>query len=140
MLRGKAEDRDTGESGRNVLREPFPYEDADEDGPEEDTTLALEEDALAAVHRVEELDLGHEERVHGPRRVDEVVASEARETVANQLRRNQPVFRAQRSTRVNIGAKRKVGWCRMQSVSCDWTGGHMRTYVKMAIAGLIVTL
>ena len=58
----------------DVLREPFPYEDTDENGPEEDATLLLEEDALSTVHGVEELDLGHEEGVDGPGGVDEVVA------------------------------------------------------------------
>ena len=41
MLRGKAEDRDAGESGRNVLREPFPYETRDHTDPEETHTFLL---------------------------------------------------------------------------------------------------
>ena len=70
---------------RNVLGEPFPYEDSDEGAPEDKDTLLLQELALVAVHGIEELDLRHEEGVHGPCRVDEVVASETDKTVADEL-------------------------------------------------------
>ena len=77
----------------DVFGEPFPYEDSHEDGPEEDTALPLGEDASATVHGIEELHLGHEERIHRPRRVDEVVTCETDETIANKLGRNEPVSR-----------------------------------------------
>lgn len=76
----------------NVLGEPFPYEDGDERAPEDKDTLLLQELALVAVHSVEKLDLGHEEWVHRPSRVDEVVARETNETVTDELGRDKAVF------------------------------------------------
>ena len=80
----------------DVFGEPFPYEDRDEDGPEEDTTLPLGEDPLTAVHGVEQLHLRHEERIHRPCRIDQIVTCEANETVANELGRDEPVSRDKR--------------------------------------------
>ena len=78
----------------NVFGEPFPYEDGDEDGPEENTALALREDAPAAVHGVEELHLRHEEWIHRPCRIDQVVTCKTDETIANELGCNEPVSRS----------------------------------------------
>ena len=82
--------RDKAYARRDVFWEPLPDEDGNKRAPEKDDTLALEEDAVPAVHGVEELHLRHEERVDGPGRVDEVVPCEAGETVPDELRRDQP--------------------------------------------------
>ena len=92
---------------RDVLREPLPHKDADEDAPEEDAPLLLEEDALAAVHGVEKLHLRHEERVHGPCRVDEVVACEACEPVPNELRGDEPTRMSAPSARTRPESAQK---------------------------------
>ena len=42
----------------NVFREPLPDKDGDKDDPEKFDTFLLEEDALAAMHRIIELDAG----------------------------------------------------------------------------------
>ena len=77
---------------RNILGEPFPYEDSDEGAPEDKDTLLLQELALVAVHGIEELDLRHEEGIHCPCRVDEVVASETDKTVADELGRDKAIY------------------------------------------------
>ena len=94
VLSSETEDGDTGEGGCDVLWKPFPNEDTDEDTPEEDAALLLEEDAFAAVHRVEELDLWHDERVDSPSGVHEVAPSEASKAISKQLGRDEPVAQA----------------------------------------------
>ena len=81
-------------SRSDVFGEPFPNEDTDEDTPEEDAALLLKEDAFAAVHRVEELDLWHDERVDSPSGVHEVAPSEASKAISKQLGRDEPVAQA----------------------------------------------
>ena len=86
----------------NVLWEPFPDEDGDEDRPEKDAPLALEEDALSTVHSVEKLDLRHQERVDRPCGIDQVGASDAGETVTDELRGDQSTY----SHHVMLGSER----------------------------------
>ena len=114
----------TGDLRGDVLWEPFPYEDRDEDGPEEDAALPLGEDAAAAVHGVEELHLRHEEWVHGPGGVYEVVASEANETIADELRRDESVESLASASRRKHGDGRE-----------DADGGVHRDVVVQVLGG-----
>lgn len=69
----------------NVLGEPFPDENTNEDQPEELDTLGLGEDTLASVKSVEKLDGGEQVGEDNVGRIDEERSHESSETVTNEL-------------------------------------------------------
>lgn len=85
----EAENADPSESRRNVLGEPLPDKYADEHAPEELDALFLQEDTLAAVHGIEELDGGDRLRVDSPGGVHQELPSHSGQAVSNQLRSNE---------------------------------------------------
>jgi uncharacterized protein (DUF1800 family) len=89
VARGEADDVEAAEEGRDVLREPLPREDAEDDEPEDLEALLLHELALAAVQDVEQVDVDEVGRVQHRRRVDEHAAEQAGVAVPDQLRREQ---------------------------------------------------
>ena len=73
----------------DVLREPFPHEDCNEDGPEEDDALPLLEDAFATVKGVKELDGGEQVGENNVGGIHEESAHDTTKTVSDKLRADQ---------------------------------------------------